>query len=82
MEPISVLTLVGLSISLLLSILKEIFSARARARQRSEKFEISKKEFLELVEKILINERAVLAKESRQAKDIEDELERDSHELF
>ena len=66
----SLLTLFG-------KIVSEIFSAKARARKRDEKFEFDKKIFLGMVDKIILEERTILANESRDARTVEDRMSDD-----
>ena len=75
MEPVSTVTLIGLIIGLVMTILKEFFSAKARARERNEKFEFEKKQFLEIVSKAVSNMRDEVARENRRVGDVDDRVD-------
>ena len=77
MEPISIVTFIGLILSLLTGIMREFFSYRARVRQRNEKFEITKKIFLEFIDKTLASLREEARRENGRIGDVEDEIDRD-----
>jgi len=65
------------TIGLFSKIFAEVISYKNRRKELNEDFEINMKIFLDLTSKILINERDILSKQSRQARDIEDEIGRD-----
>ena len=64
-------------IGLVMKIFSEVLSARAKAKERKEAFEMDKSKFLDLANKILIKERAQLARESRDARSVEDQIRDD-----
>lgn len=71
MTPISTLTFVGLVITLVLTIIKEYFSAAARAKEKKEKFEIDNKKFLEMVAVSIIKLRESMKKENGNVSKVE-----------
>lgn len=77
MEPVSIITLIGLISSLTLTILKEFFSARARARERKEKFQMEYNDFLKIIENHLVELKAKSKQDSRSAKDLEDQIDKE-----
>jgi len=62
---------------MVITIMSEILSAKARARERNEKFKIEKKQFLVIVDNAVIRLRKELSDDSRDAGDVEDRVDRD-----
>lgn len=77
MEPVSLLTVVGLSLTLIINIWKEYFTARAEAKKRNEEFKLTKTVFLQLVDNALLDLRTEAKKESQEAGDLEDRVDQD-----
>ena len=74
MEPISTLSFIGLVVTLIIGIMKEFFSARARAREVNAKFEIDKKKFLEFVDNSISKLRDETKAENGKIGDVEDRV--------
>lgn len=72
-----IVILVSQLMGLTVLILKEFFSARARARERNEKFEVSKTLFLKFVDDSIVNLREEAKRENRDVGDVEDRVDRD-----
>ena len=62
-------------ISLFIGIFKEFFSARARAREANEKFEIKKADFLKWVDSSLIQFREQTRDDNREVGDVQDRVD-------
>lgn len=72
-----IVAIVGLVLKMVITIMSEILSAKARARERNEKFKIEKKQFLVIVDNAVIRLRKELSDDSRDAGDVEDRVDRD-----
>lgn len=74
---IEILSLIGLLIPLITSILKEFFSSRARAREENKKFELNKKIFLEFLDRSLADMRKEVAEMNQRSGDLQDTIDRE-----
>lgn len=77
MEPISLLTFLGLFLTLGIQLLKEFFSARARAREENRKFKIDQETFFKWIEGHIAETRAQGRRDSGEARDVEERMERE-----
>jgi len=57
-------------------LIPEYFESRKRAREKKEKFELSQKKWIEIVEKSLIRFRGNLKKDSTDASSVDDQMDR------
>jgi len=70
-----VIAFLSLLIPLILTIVKEFLSAKARARERGEKHKIDLKGFLEMVDRSLVKLREEAREENRDIQNTEDRMD-------
>lgn len=75
MEPISIVTLIGLILGLVGTIVKEVFSAKARAKKLGEEYVFNKAKFLEIISKATSEMRDEVARENRRIGDVDDRVD-------